>query len=257
MKIQFESSTSCNAKCTFCPRYDMTRPRGEMSDELFHKIIKDGKAMNNSFFVPFLNGEPFIFPRIWEWLDYMRDEKCKVHLYTNAEFIDVDRIIKYPNIRLICCSVNAATKETYDKIMRGPNFEKVIANVKDLIKKAPFPIYVSMVITSDNEQEVEAFKKQWGKNHIFGEFKNWGGARHDKIEKTGTRKPCYAACKTMSILWDGRVVPCCMDYDGKQILGDANKQTLTEIWHQSKWIRDKHRSLDFDITPCRDCNHNI
>ena len=110
---------------------------------------------------------------------------------------------------------------------------------------------------SDNYHEIKTFKKQWGKNHIFGEFKNWGGARHDAVERTGIRKPCWALLNTMSILWDGRVVPCCMDYDGKQILGDANKQTLTEIWHQSKWIRDKHRSLDFDITPCRDCNHNI
>ena len=65
MKIQFESSTACNAKCTFCPRYDMTRPKGEMSDELFYKIIKEGKEIKDSVFIPFLNGEPFVFPRIW------------------------------------------------------------------------------------------------------------------------------------------------------------------------------------------------
>jgi len=41
MKIQFESSTRCNANCSFCPNSDITRPRGEMSDELFHKIIQE------------------------------------------------------------------------------------------------------------------------------------------------------------------------------------------------------------------------
>jgi len=258
MKIQFESSTACNARCTFCPRDSMTRPMGQMSDELFHKIIKDGKAMNNSFFIPFLNGEPFVFPRIWQWLDYMRDEKVRVHIYTNAEFMDVDRLVEYSNISLVCCSINAATKETYDKVVRGPKYEVVKAKVEDLIKKSKKArAYVSMVIVDDNKHEVEMFKEIWGKNAIFGEFKNWGGARHDKLEKTGIRKPCWALLNTMSVLWDGRVVPCCMDYDGQMILGDANKQTLTEIWHGSREMRKRHRHLDFDMVPCKECNHNI
>lgn len=69
LKIQFESTTKRNAKCKFCPRYDMTRPQGEMSDELFHKIIEEGKKFRKAHFVPFLNGEPFVFSRIWGWLD--------------------------------------------------------------------------------------------------------------------------------------------------------------------------------------------
>jgi len=256
VKIQFESSTQCNANCEFCPNSDITRPRGEMSDKLFHKIIQESKTFGRPEIVPFLNGEPFIFPRIWEWLDYMRKNDCRVYLYTNAEFMDVDRIIKYPNIRYVCCSLNATTKETYKKIVKGPNFDRVEANVKDLIKKAPFPVYVSMVEVEKNQHEVKAFKKKWGKHVTHGEFKNWGGDKHDKLEKTGVRKPCWALLRVITILWDGRVVPCCMDYNGKLILGNANKQTLTEIWHKSKWLRDKHKALDFSMIPCKNCNHN-
>jgi len=236
----------------------MTRPRGEMSDELFRKIIKDGKAMRKSFFVPFLNGEPFVFPRIWEWLDYMEAEGVRVHIYTNAELMDVDRLLQYSNISCICCGINAATKETYDKVVRGPNYEVVVENMKELIKKAKIrQIFASMVVVDENQHEVELFKETWRKHAIFGEFKNWGGARHCSIEKTGERFPCWALLNTMSILWDGRVVPCCLDYDGKLILGDANNQSLTEIWHNSQWIRKKHKRLDFDMVPCKECNHNI
>ena len=236
----------------------MTRPRGEMSDELFRKIIKDGKNIRKSFFVPFLNGEPFVFPRIWEWLDYMEAEEVRVHIYTNAELMDVDRLLKYRNISCICCGINAASKETYDKVVRGPNYEIVVENMKELIKKAKIrQIFASMVVVDENQHEVELFEKIWGKNTIFGEFKNWGGARHCSIEKTGERVPCWALLNTMSILWDGRVVPCCLDYDGEIILGDANKQTLTEIWHQSQWMRKRHKRLDFDIVPCKECNLNI
>lgn len=257
MKIQFESSTSCNAKCTFCPRYDMTRPRGEMIDELFYKIIKEGKEIKDPVFIPFLNGEPFVFPRIWKWLDYMKLQDVNVHIFTNAEFIDVDRVTQYPNIGLFCCSVNAATKETYDKITRGPNYETVKTNVEDLIKKSNSHVVVSMVVVDENQHEVKQFKKLWGKKARFSEFKNWGGARHCDIEKSGVRKPCRALLYAMTILWDGRVVPCCMDYDGDLILGDVNKQTLTEIWNQSKWLRKMNKALNFSMIPCKECNRNI
>lgn len=257
MKIQFESTTACNARCTFCPRYDMTRPQGEMSDELFRKIVKDGKQMRKAFFVPFLNGEPFMFPRIWEWLDYLQAERCRVHIYTNAERVNVDRLVKYNNISVICCGVNAATKDTYDRVVRGPDFGLVVSNVKEIIKKARCKVFASMVVVDGNYGEIEKFTRMWAPHHIFGEFKNWGGARHCKLELVGDRVPCWALLNTMSILWDGRVVPCCLDFDGKQILGDANVQTLTEIWHQSQWMRRRHRRLDFDMDPCQACNSNI
>jgi radical SAM protein with 4Fe4S-binding SPASM domain len=228
-----------------------------MSDELFHKIIQESKVFRSPEIVPFLNGEPFVFSRIWEWLDYMRDNNCRVYIFTNAELMDVDKIIQYKNIRYVCCSINAATAETHKKVMRGPDFKTVVNKVRDLIEKASFRVYVSMVITSDNQHEVEMFKKQWGKNAIFGEFKNWGGARHDKLEKTGKRKPCPSLLNSITILWDGRVVPCCLDFDGKLILGDVNKQTLTEIWQQTGWLRRKHKNLIFDYPPCRYCNQNI
>lgn len=261
MKIQFESATACQAHCTFCPKDQMTRPKGQMSDELFHKIIKEGKEIRYSFFVPFLNGEPFLFPKIWEWLDYMQKEKVRVHLYTNAEFMDVNRLIKYNNISVICCSINAATKETYDKVVRGPDFNKVEKNVKELFKKSKLKqLFASMVIVEANQHEVKLFKKKWGKHAIFGEFKNWGGEIHDKLEKKNTdyhRVPCYSLLNAITILWDGRVVPCCLDYDGQQILGDVNKNTLQEIWHQSQWMRQCHWEMDFNMIPCFDCNQNI
>ncbi len=258
MKIQFESSTACNANCVFCPNHDITRPRGEMTDELFHKIIKEGKEIRNSFFVPFLNGEPFAFPRIWEWLDYMRDEKVRVHIYTNAEHVDVDRLVSYPNISVICCGVNAATKKTYDRVVRGPKYSVVEKNAKELIEKSKYArVFASMVVVDENLDEIKAFMEKWGENAIFGDFKNWGGDKHNPIEETGFRVPCIALLKAMSILWDGRVVSCCLDYDGKQILGDANKQSLTEIWHASHWLRQAHRHLDFSMEPCKNCNHNI
>ena len=257
MKLNFECTTFCNAKCIFCPRYEMTRPTGEMSDELFHKLIKDGKEMGIYRYSPFMNGEPFIFPRIWEWLDYMEKENVVVSLYTNAEFVDVDRLVRYKNIWYLNCSVNAATKETYDKVMRGPNYEKVVKNVNELFKKAKFPVRASMILVDENKHELEQFKKMYRRHKICG-FGNWTGDKKNVLARKGEKEACFVLFHQMYILWDGRAVLCCMDYDGKQIVGDANKQTLKEIWESYEWVREKHRKGEWnDIPVCRYCNYNV
>jgi radical SAM protein with 4Fe4S-binding SPASM domain len=257
MRLNFESGTACNAKCVFCPRYKMTRVGGEMSDELFHKLIKEGKEMGMKLYSPFMNGEPFLFSRIWQWLDYMQKEEVPVSIYTNAEFMDVDRLIKYKNIKYVNCSLNAATEETYNKVMRGPDFKTVKKKIADLLEKAPFSMRVSMILTDENAHELEMFKEIYGNRTRICGFANWTGSVYSSLERKGERAPCRTIFSQMYVLWDGRVVPCCMDYDGKQIVGDANKQTLSEIWQNAGWIRSKHKRRNFNIPICKSCNYNV
>jgi len=234
----------------------MTRPMGEMSDELFHKIIKEGKEMGVYSYSPFMNGEPFVFPRIWEWLDYMQEERVSVALYTNGQLIDVERIAKYKNIRYLNFSINAATPETHKRIMRGPDFETVKQNYNKAFALCPFMVRASFVTTEDNVKEIPAFKKMFRKTEITG-FANWTGARKDKLARTGKKVPCWVLFHQMFILWDGRVVPCCMDFDAKQVMGDINKQSVREVWEGSNWMRKMHANYDFSTPVCKNCNYNV
>ncbi len=38
------------------------------------------------------------------------------------------------------------------------------------------------------------------------------------------------------MLWDGRVVPCCFDFNAVNTMGDLNAQTLEEIWNGPKYV---------------------
>ena len=256
--IQIEISTFCNANCTFCPRTDMTRPKGTMSDVLFHKIIKEGKELGVRNYIPFLNGEPFANPKIFDWLDYLEKEGVTTCLFTNAGLLDkekIDRLVKLKNIKFIHCSINAATKETYEKVTRGPDFDRVVSNVHYLIDKAPFKVIAGMTTVQENVKERRLFWKIWRGHVHLGNFANWAGSRHDPIEMTGEKIPCTSP-ENMYILWDGRVCQCCMDFDGQVIMGDINKQSLKEIWDNGQPIRDRHHALDFNMPLCRDCNLN-
>ena len=256
--IQFEISTFCNANCIFCPHSEMTRPQGTMSDEMFHRIIKEGKEMGVRRFILFLNGEPFVNTKIFEWLDYMQEKNVKTLLFTNASLLNkekIDKLVQYKNIKRINCSINAASKEIYDKVTRGPNYNKVVENVKYLLEKAPFHVTSEMTVVKENAHEISEFIKTWkGHNHI-NTFANWAGYRHNSVETTGEKVYC-SSLNNMYILWDGRVCLCCMDFDGHVILGDLNKQSLQEVWDNSESVRSRHSVLDFDMDLCRDCNLN-
>jgi len=261
--IQFESSTACNANCIFCPRSDMARAHGTMSDDLFYKIITEGKQANPyANFIPFLNGEPFAFPRIFEWLDYMEQQEVSIHLFTNASLLSkekIDRLVRNKMIRYIYCSINAATPETYAKVVRGPDFATTAANIHYLLSKRPsFKVRIGMVETEDTMADMELHRRTWGKRARGVNFRNWAGARHDALESRGRKIPCHDIRHNITILWDGRVCLCCMDYDGQVILGDLNQQSLSDIWTSSAWLRDKHARLEFtDLPLCGPCNSNV
>lgn len=227
-----------------------------MTDETFKKIIKDGKELGVTHYSPFMSGEPFVFPKIWEWLDYMEKEGVWVSLYTNGEFLDVDRLVKYKNIRYVNCSVNAATKRTHKAVVRGPDFDRVVDNVNELFKKAKFMVRASFIRCEENAHEEEAFKKMFPRVKI-GDYDNWTGDRSSEYERKGERIPCYVLLRQMFILWNGDVVPCCMDYDGKMVLGNVHENSLKEIREYSKWLINKHKNGDFDTFICRKCNYNV
>jgi radical SAM protein with 4Fe4S-binding SPASM domain len=61
----------------------------------------------------------------------------------------------------------------------------------------------------------------------------------------------------LQVQWDGTVIPCCWDYDGKMILGDLKTQTIEEVMKGAPYddIRDAHRKGEFERYPfCNQCD---
>jgi len=76
--------------------------------------------------------------------------------------------------------------------------------------------------------------------------------------KKSTMKVCLWPWTKMSVLVDGRVVPCCMDYDGKYVLGDLKRGSLKSIWNGEKMVRLRKALLEGrkeDIELCSKCAH--
>jgi radical SAM protein with 4Fe4S-binding SPASM domain len=68
---------------------------------------------------------------------------------------------------------------------------------------------------------------------------------------------CFYPWRTMVILQDGSVVLCCVDFNGMQVVGDVNKNTIEEIWNgeQYRKVRDDFKRLKYEKYPtCMQCD---
>ena len=60
----------------------------------------------------------------------------------------------------------------------------------------------------------------------------------------------------MIVARDGKVFPCCSDWDRTYEIGDANDRPLKEIWkgERMETLRDGNRAGNLDdFDPCREC----
>jgi len=98
-------------------------------------------------------------------LRYAKARNAFVELYDTFYFIN-ERTAKElitMGIDKIFASIDAATKDTYEKIRIGSNFEKVISNVKNLIQlkrimKASFPkVHFHYIVTKENFHEISQY----------------------------------------------------------------------------------------------------
>ena len=86
---------------------------------------------------------------------------------------------------------------------------------------------------------------------------NYGGGR--AYNRVGERivSVCFYPWTAMSVLCDGRVVTCCVDYNGVQVMGDLNSQTVTEIWNGPvlSSVRRKFGKLEYSgFATCMSCD---
>lgn len=256
--LQIETANICNNHCIFCP-HQKTNNHTIMPMELFKKIIDEAILLKPRRIVPFLNGEPFLDPFIFERLDYIREKLPNTYLeiFTNATTITkpiIEKLKKY-NIDFINISVNAANKKTYKKITLNNLYDKVVINTINIIESnISKNVRVSLVPIGMKEIEIEQFKKFWKQyncevqiNQVYNWHGDFGGHETNTI-------PCIRILSHMTILADGRVNLCCMD-TGDYIIGDVNKQTLMEVWNNNEWMRWMHLQYKRPmVKPCCWCN---
>ena len=268
--IQIESSTACDAKCIFCPRSKLKRSPGSMSDVLFEKILVQAKEIQVGEILLFLNGEPLIFPRLFDWLQALREYGFKTTLFTNANSLTEAKalmLISYSDIiQTIVFSLGGFDKDTYNEIM-GLDYDRVRQNVERFLQMNQNKIKTIAHIPhfSKSAPFAGSWHNVWDmiETKAYTAMFNFAGLVHDDLELKEDDRHNRSFCERLNhltILWDGRVCLCCMDAEGQVILGDAKTHPLIEIYNGNivRYYRRLHQEERFlSLLLCKDCNMNI
>lgn len=274
IEVGIEVINQCNLNCIMCPYSQMvsnkTRPVGKMRFPLFKKIIDEITPFVELIYLHGL-GEPFLHPRIFEFIDYAKTKKVKVGLSTNATLLDQTKSQKLLNSGLdyLILAVDGATKKTYEKIRVGGDFEKVEKNIKDfltmkkrkstlqLLGKTPF-VVIQFITMEENEKEADLFLKKWqGKGANVIRVKPKISLKdEDKKGRFKITGYCFHLFRQLNIYWDGTVVPCCEDVHGRCPLGNVKKEPFKMIWHNKKM--EHLRKINFSgqrekVPLCQNC----
>ncbi len=273
--ILIENTNCCNAQCVMCPRETLSRKRGFMEFGLFEKIIREVSSVKRKPVVHLHGfGEPLLDESLPERI--MLAKACGIkhtYLVTNASllFPEIAKKIINAGLDVMKISFYGTDDESYRATMRRLDFNVALDNIrefvrirKDLNKRTP-KLILQYLPQEANGGKTKEFQSLWhsvldkraGDCLNFCSLDNFGGGR--AYNRLGEKivSVCFYPWSALSVLWDGRAVTCCVDYNGVQGVGDLNFQTVMEIWNGPvlSRIRSNFGKSDYSAFPtCLCCD---
>ena len=273
--IMIENTNCCNSQCVMCPREKLTRKPGFMDFGLFEKIIKEASSMSRKP-VTHLHGfgEPLLDTLLSERIELAKGCGIKhTYIVTNASllFPETSRKIINAGLDKMKISFYGTDEESYNTTMRRLDFKTTFQNIIDFLrirkelKRNNPQLTLQYIPHETNNAGTEEFRVLWsslidrnaGDRLNITSLHNYGGGRaYNRVEKKIV-SVCFYPWTAMSVLCDGRVATCCMDYNGAQVMGDINSQTVVEIWngHVLSSVRRKFGKREYSEFPtCMSCD---
>jgi radical SAM protein with 4Fe4S-binding SPASM domain len=277
--LMVEVTNACNLKCIMCDNRKMKRKRGFMSLETYNLVLKNAKEIGIEMVGLYTTGESLLHPQIFDFIKMAKDMGFKyVYLTTNGIPLNAEKIKKIIESGLdsIKFSIDAATKETYEKLRVGGDFDLLHKNIKMLREirdreKSKLKIYSSFVLTNENYQELKLFKEFWKglvdeviiypvsnqASHQIDEFNKLVPEKIKRIIKKKKVKYCNRLWNRIIVLYDGKFTICPEDFEGELVYGDIHKESMKEAWNNEKMkkFRMMFKTGNFDQSQrCKTCN---
>lgn len=259
-RLEIELVSACNLRCVYCPRQYVPDLKGYMDNSLFRKMIDEAAARPETVIVLHRRGESMLHPQFKDMLQYISGKFKEVQLATNATLLSEDKF--QPIVEgLTFLSFSLDAPENYNKTRIPARYHSVEEKILRFLEfnRGRVKTQASMVKTDDTKPEnCELFKKTWqgrvdrvriyaehSKNGLFGSLQN---PRND-------RKPCVMPFYEMLIYDNGSIGRCNHDWNGDP-MGDANINTIREIWHSQKYenLRNQHCTLEIIDAVCKNCD---
>ncbi len=247
-----EVTNICNLKCPFC----LTGKGISGGRDVRHMKFAEAKEILDqvSEYLYFLQvytwGEPLLNTDIFRIIEYAKKKNIYVMISTNGTAMTqaCNQHLLESGVDYIVVAIDGGSQETYQKYRRGGDYNRVIANVKDLLyqrkryKKNEPVIEWQYIVFRHNEHEVrdtEQMAYEIGINKFtplpaYVEDIEW--AATDPEYQTDLGNPervynCERPWSHLNVRADGGVAPCCYTFFKKDDLGELSRNSFLEIWN--------------------------
>lgn len=210
-QLEIEITTACNLRCTICEHTYWTQRPSHMTFAQFERVIDQFPRLKWVGMTGI--GSGFLNPDYMDMLRYLKTQRhCFVELFDHFAMLgeDMARELIRIGINKIWISLESASKESYNRIRVGSDFDRVLSNVRSMMKvkrelHSPIPeLWFHFIINRHNVHEMEDYVElvadlareerglsapiiYWTKLLSFDEVKDLvaipSKARMEKIEK--------------------------------------------------------------------------
>ena len=266
----------CNLRCPLCPTgvKKLGREQSMMSLDCFKRYFDPH--------VPFLFevylhnwGESLLNKQTYDMIAYAQSRNVGTNLSSNLSALDdgdLDRLLD-SGLEYLVVSLDGATEETYRKYRVRGKFDRVMHNMRELIRRRnarglKHPVVEwQFIVMRHNEHEVgraeeiaeeygvdllrfipvglpydfanrKALQKEWFPTSMKGRVE---GAEHEEQTFGQGYKPgpCFYLYRSMVVNSDGGVSPCCVVYqknrDFADLAGPDDPDDVMAIFNNAKY----------------------
>ena len=274
---KIEPTNICNLQCTYCPRDEAPYGLGSMSLENFQLLIDEIK--NHTFLIAIhLWGEPLLHKKLPTMIRYASENGIGTYVSSNFNILSdrQARELIESRLDLLTVCVDGADQETYEVFRKGGAVSKVLKNVERFIEirremRSSTPhVEMQFLITPKTEKEIPRVRelaRQIGVDSFKpkpvypimvernGTFFMPAGEQYHPQKRRARRKACWWLWRTITIGWDGSVLPCCRVMFASSI-GNVFQKPLAELWNSGRYqeLRRTFARGEKGASPCNVCH---
>jgi len=275
----------CNIKCSFCGcKYVPTH--GNFDFNNIYKLEKPIKLVHNISITAY--GEPMLSPNFDKVLDYIFsvNDKCLIDMATNGTLLTSQFAEKISGkFSVISVSINAATKEVYNREMENGDFDKLIKSISSFQNALPksdrCKTELHLCAYTDTYKEMPELVRlarkigiatvrvgQYMANHEQNMGKsllNIKETYNNKVDETKSvaynngvifladkfgeakKNKCFSPFSEIVISNDGNTAPCCWsDFGDKhKSMGNIYETSFDDVWFGAVYKKLRRHPLPF------------
>ncbi len=286
--VSIEPTNICDMGCSVCETGAgiMARPKGYINLESF-RIIVDKIAPHTNILFFYFMGEPFLNKEAFAMIRYAKDQGIPfITTCTNGHFADPVKLIEC-GIDEVNFQIGGITQETHEIYRVRGRLKDELDNCRATIAareknggKGP-KVVLGLIVMKHNEHEVSDFQAlaaEMGVDHaeiVYPTVRTVAQGhqyltRNDQYWifdrsafRQGVLKPkelpvngCSWIYHSMIVTWNGDVVPCCRDTQGRFIMGNLIEQSMEDVWNGEKYREFRERIFDNHggVSICKFCS---